>query len=246
MRILDPSCGCGAFLIAALRYLLIWFKCQYSSKRQSLRLNPQKTLELLKLMIFGTDIDDRATQWTRKLLLLTAWDYCLNSAVSIRDIQNLNIPDLKENVVCKDFLKTHPDDCEKSPLMDKTFDIIIGGPPFVRVQELYKSNPELVNDYKQRFITARTGQFDLYMLFIEKSIKLLANEGHLGMSVSSSFLRSESGRSLRKLITDTCRVSKIIEFEDSNLYPNANIPITLLLLHKTSEKYTTKHICLKR
>lgn len=82
LRILDPSCGCGAFLIAALRYILIWFKCQYSSKRQSLRLNPQKTLELLKSMIFGTDIDGQATHWTRKLLLLTAWDYCLNSAVS--------------------------------------------------------------------------------------------------------------------------------------------------------------------
>lgn len=245
LRIHDPSCGCGAFLIAVLRYILIWFKCQYSSKRQSLRLNPQKTLELLKSMIFGTDIDDRATQWTRKLLLLTAWDYCLNSAVRKSDIQNLNIPDLKENIVCKDFLKTHQDDCEKSPLMDKSFDIIIGGPPFVRVQELYKSNPELVNDYKRRFITARTGQFDLYMLFIEKSIKLLADEGDLGMSVSSSFLRSESGRSLRKLIADTCRVSKIIEFENSNLYPNANIPITLLLLRKTSEKYTTKHIHVK-
>ena len=245
LKILDPSCGCGAFLIATLRYILIWFKCQYSSKRQSFRLNPQKTLELLESMIFGTDIDDRATEWTRKLLLLTAWDYCLNSAVSIRDIQNLNIPDLTKNIICKDFLQTHQDDCEKAQLIDNTFDIIIGGPPFVRVQEIYKSNQELVNDYKRRFVTARTGQFDLYMLFIEKSIKLLADEGHLSMSVSSSFLRTESGRSLRKLIADTCRVSKIIEFEDSNLYPNANISITLLLLHKTSEKYTTKHIYLK-
>ena len=245
LKILDPSCGCGAFLIATLRYILIWFKCQYSSKRQSFRLNPQKTLELLESMIFGTDIDDRATEWTRKLLLLTAWDYCLNSAVSIRDIQNLNIPDLTKNIICKDFLQTHQDDCVKAQLIDNSFDIIIGGPPFVRVQEIYKSNPELVNDYKRRFVTARTGQFDLYMLFIEKSIKLLADEGHLSMSVSSSFLRTESGRSLRKLIADTCRVSKIIEFEESNLYPNANISITLLLLHKTSEKYTTKHIYLK-
>jgi hypothetical protein len=244
LRILDPSCGCGAFLIAALRYILMWFKCECSSKRQSLRLNPQKTLELLGSMMFGTDIDSRATQWTRKLLLLTAWDYCINSAVSESDIRNLNVPDLKGNVACKDFLDTHPD-CEKSPLMDKSFDIILGGPPFVRVQQLYKLNPELVNDYRRRFITARTGQFDLYMLFIEKSIRLLADEGCLGMSVSSSFLRSQSGRNLRKLIADTCNVSEIIEFEDSGLYPNANIPITLLLLRKTSDKSIIKHIHVK-
>ncbi|MHC4646865.1 MAG: Eco57I restriction-modification methylase domain-containing protein [Planctomycetota bacterium] len=245
LRILDPSCGCGAFLIAALRYTLMWFKCQCSSKRQSLRLNPQETIELLRSMIFGKDIDNRATQWTRKLLLLTAWGYCINSAVSKSDIHNLNVPDLKENVACKDFLETHSDNCEKSLLMDKPFDIIIGGPPFVRVQELYKSNPELVNDYKRRFITARTGQFDLYMLFIEKSIGLLADEGCLGMSVSGSSLRSQSGRNLRKLVADTCNVREIIEFEDSSLYPNAKIPITLFLLRKTSDKSITRHIYVK-
>lgn len=245
LRILDPSCGCGAFLIAAFRYIMTWFKHGFSTKKQLLSLNPQKTLEFLRTMIFGTDIDDRATQWTRKLLLLTAWDYCLNSAVSKSDIKNLNIPDLKENIVCTDFLKTLQHDYEMSPLMDKSFDIIIGGPPFVRVQELYKSNPELVNEYKRRFVTARTGQFDLYMLFIEKSIKLMANEGYLGMSVSSSFLRSQSGSNLRKLIANTCNVNEVIEFEDSNLYPDASIPIALLQLHKTSEKYITQHICVK-
>ena len=245
LRFLDPSCGCAAFLIAALRYILMWFKCQRSSEGQSLRPEPQKTLELLKSMIFGTDVDNRATQWTRKLLLLTAWEYCINSAVSKSDIQNLNVPDLKENVACKDFLETQPDDCEKSPLMDKSFDIIIGSPPFVRVQEIYKATPELANDYRRRFITARTGQFDLYMIFIEKSVRLLVDEGCLGMSISSSFLRSQSGRNLRKLIADTCNVSEIIEFEDSSLYPNAKIPITLLLLRKTSDKSITRHIYVK-
>ena len=115
----------------------------------------------------------------------------------------------------------------------------------MRVQELYRSNPELVNDYRRTFRAARSGQFDLYMLFIEKSIELLVDEGHLSMSVSGSFLRSHSGRSLRNLIADSCNVSEIIEFEDSNLYPNANVPIILLLLRKTSDKSITRHIHVK-
>lgn len=245
LRILDPSCGCGAFLIATFRYILMWFKCKYNSKGQSLGLNPQKTLELLESMIFGTDIDERAIQWTCKLLLLTAWHCCMNNVVSKTDVQNLSIPDLKENIICKDFLHKHSNDSERSILMDNPFDTIVGGPPFVRVQELHKSNPELVNDYKRRFRTARAGQFDLYMLFIEKSIELLADEGYLSMSVSGNFLRSQSGHNLRKLIADTCNVSEIIEFEDSNLYPNANVPITLLLLSKTSDKSVTRHIYIK-
>jgi len=245
LQVLDPSCGYGAFLIATLHYILKWFNDRYKGKKQLQYLNPQKSLELLQSMIFGTDIDDRAIQWTRKLLLLMVWDYCLNSAVSKSDIQNLNIPDLKENIACVDFLQTYSDDCEKPPLMDKSFDIVIGGPPFVRVQELYKSNPGLIDDYKRRFRTAKTGQFDLYMLFIENSIQLLAGGGYLSMSVSNSFLRSESGRSLRKLIAKTCCIDEIAEFEDSRLYPNAHTPIALLLLRNISYRGSTKYVFIK-
>jgi len=224
---------------------MMWLKNRYSSKQQSLSLNPQEILGLLKSMIFGTDIDERAIEKTRRLLLLSVWIHCMNSAVSKSDIQSLNCPNLSENIVCTDFLQDHSNDSERPPLMDKPFNVIIGGPPFVRVQELYKSSSELADDYKRRFQTARTGQFDLYMLFIEKSIELLADEGYLSMSVSSSFLRSQTGHTLRKLIADTCNVNEIIEFEDSKLYPDANVPIILLLLRKISDKCVTKHIYIK-
>jgi len=245
LRILDPSCGCGAFLIAAFRYVLAWFKNQYSSEQQSLSLNPQEILGILESMIFGIDMDERAIEWTRRLLLLSVWIHCMNSAVSNSDIYSLNCPNLSENIICTDFLRDHSIDSERPPLMDKPFNVIIGGPPFVRVQELYKSSSELADGYKRRFQTARPGQFDLYMLFIEKSIGLLADEGYLSMSVSSSFLRSQTGHTLRKLIVDICNVNEIVEFEDSKLYPDANVPITLLLLRKTSDKCVTKHIYIK-
>jgi hypothetical protein len=45
------------------------------------------------------------------------------------------------------------------------------------------------------------GQFDLYMPFIEKSIGLLRLGGRLAFSVSSSFLRSKSGKQLRNVIS---------------------------------------------
>jgi len=123
--------------------------------------------------------------------------------------------------------------------------VIIGGPPFVRVQELYKSDPAKVYNYKHNFRTAKEGQFDLYMLFIEKAIELLTYQGYLSMSVSNTFLRSESGRTVRKLIAEKCVVNQIVEFEDSKLYPNAQVQVAAITLQKTAARNITKHVFVK-
>jgi len=238
LRILDPSCGCGAFLIAAVRFILKWLKDKSNNNEGPPYLSPQKSLELLESMIYGTDIDKRAICWTRRLLLLTVWDFYINNGVSKNDIRNLRIPTLEEKIICKNFL-------EEQSLKNEAFHVIIGGPPFVRVQELYKSDPVKVDNYKRSFRTAKNGQFDLYMLFIEKAIELLADQGYLSMSVSNTFLRSKSGRTLRKLIADKGTVSEIIEFEDRKLYPNALVQVAAITLQKTIEKNATKHVFVK-
>jgi len=236
-RILDPSCGYGAFLVASFRFILKWLKNDCDNKRTSCH-SLQRSLELLETMIYGTDIDERAVHWTRKLLLLTCWDFYINESVSSDDIRNLRIPTLEKNIVCADFL-------EGQSLKNETFHVIVGGPPFVRVQKLYKSDVAKVNNYKRIFRTAKNGQFDLYMLFIEKAIALLAEQGYLSMSISNTFLRSESGRTLRKLIAEKCAVSEIVEFEDSKLYVNALVQITAIMLRKIAEKSTTKYVLVK-
>jgi hypothetical protein len=63
LRILDPSCGGGTLLLAALRWLL---------ERHSL--SPQGILDLIGTSLFGIDIDPEAVAWTRRALLLAAWD----------------------------------------------------------------------------------------------------------------------------------------------------------------------------
>lgn len=50
------------------------------------------------------------------------------------------------------------------------------------------------------------------MLFIEKALQLLRERGQMAMSVSSSFLKSASGRALRNLIARQCHVREIVQF----------------------------------
>jgi len=238
-RILDPSCGCGSFLVASYRYILEKL-AEHCANNRDVSFT-EKAVDVLNSTIYGTDIDKNAVNWTQRLLFFTAWQSCLIYEQSPDSNFKLPSSDLDDNIICQNFLEIsqHTFTGRSEP-----FDVVIGGPPFVRVQELFRQNPETVREYKLRF-KAASSQFDLYMLFIEKAIELMGHEGHLGMSVSNSFLRSDSGKKLRELISDTCNVEEILEFEDSRVYQNALVQIALITLKKTDTKTQTKHIFVK-
>lgn len=126
--------------------------------------------------------------------------------------------------------------------LPESFDAIIGGPPFVRLQDLHRTQPDRIEEYKRQFVTATCGSFDLYMLFIEKSLGLLCESGRLGFSVSNSFLRSRSGGGLRKLIAESATVEEIVEFPDAQVYPDAKVPIALLCLSRGKKEFRTRSV----
>jgi hypothetical protein len=222
LRILDPSCGGGIFLLAALRYLL-----QRHGKP-----SPQETLDLLGGSLFGSDIDTEAIVAARRTLLLAAWDALRASGNEAVD-GGLQVPDLRQNIVCQDFLAS------SSSLSQ--FQAILGGPPFVRLHEMLRADPDRVERYRAKYRTARSGQFDLFMPFFEEAIHRLAEGGWLGWSVASTFLRTSSGRPLRSLLSGSCAVHELTEFEDSKVYPDAVTQIVLVLLEKGRREVSCRH-----
>jgi adenine-specific DNA-methyltransferase len=234
-RILDPSCGCGAFVITATQMLL--------RSGAVTNLSARERLEVIARAVFGTDIDKKAVWWTRRLLLLTVWASCVQDGLDVHDTATAKLPTLDLNIVCADFLRfaRGPADSGEHRLPE-SFDVIIGGPPFVRLQDLHRTQPDRVQEYKRQFVTAGCGSFDLYMLFIEKSLCLLREGGRLGFSVSNSFLRSSSGRALRKLISESATVEEIVEFPDAQVYPDAKVQIALLCLSKGRKEFQTRSV----
>jgi len=222
LRILDPSCGGGTFLLAALRYLL----------QRHGDPSPQETLDLLGASLFGSDIDPQAVMATRRALLLAAWDALLASG-NEASISGLRVPDIGQNIVCQDFLAA-------SGRLSQ-FHAILGGPPFVRIHEMLRADPDRVERYRAKYRTARSGQFDLFMPFFEEAVRQLAEGGWLGWSVASTFLRTSSGRSLRSLLGGSCAVHELTEFEDSKVYPDAVTQIVLVLLEKGRREVSCRH-----
>jgi len=78
----------------------------------------------------------------------------------------------------------------------ENFDYIIGNPPYVPIEGLSDAEKDA---YKTQFETA-VGRFDLYILFFERALKLLADGGRLTFITPEKFEYVETAAPLRRLL----------------------------------------------
>ena len=88
------------------------------------------------------------------------------------------------------------------------FDIVIGNPPYIQLQ---RNRGALGRLYQNAdFETfARTG--DIYCLFYERGIRLLANDGHLCYITSNKWMRAGYGKSLRRFFVENVHPIKLLD-----------------------------------
>ncbi|MBC8378483.1 MAG: Eco57I restriction-modification methylase domain-containing protein [Planctomycetes bacterium] len=97
------------------------------------------------------------------------------------------------------------------------FDVIIGNPPYLRIQGITKTTPKLAVEYKNEFESA-TGRFDLYCLFAEAGVGLLRPQGIVNYIMPLKWTGSDFGRGLRKLISSGNHALRIISFEHLQVF----------------------------
>src|SRR5262249_42008877 len=83
VRILDPSAGCGAFLVSAFRLLIDWYLNRYVAQNplkhggdivladSQWKLTRRRCHEIAEQHLFGVDLDPEAVDVTRRILWLT-------------------------------------------------------------------------------------------------------------------------------------------------------------------------------
>jgi hypothetical protein len=123
------------------------------------------------------------------------------------------------------------------------FDVMIGNPPYIKLAKM----KDVIDVYQEAgFETfARTG--DIYCLFYEKGIDLLKkNEGVLSYITSNSWMKTKYGESLRKFFVEKTNPIKILNFEDTQIFPSATVEANILISKR--QKYTkeTESVALKQ
>ena len=190
-RILEPSCGSGAFVIAIIKRLIELKKTD----------KPKDIIDYICNYVYANDIDEIAIAITEINILGVLMPYII-SAVN----EDKNYKMKRFNLSNKDFLKKR--------VFEIKFDIIIGNPPFVtmygkRSRNMTEEKRIYFNTFD--FVQNKTGnnKFNLSMFFVENGLKLLNKDGRLIYIMDISFYET-AFIDLRRYIVKNYNVVRII------------------------------------
>ena len=227
LKILDPACGSGAFLNEALDFLIK--EHEFIDNKRKLFENDDLGLydiqnTVLENNLYGVDINAEAVEIAK----LSLW---LRTAQFGRKLVNLG-----QKIKCGNSLVDKEFCWEKefSEVFEKGgFDIIVGNPPYISYQSNLLSKLDM--QYFSDVYETPYKIYDTYALFIEKSIKLLNNNGKFGFIVPSTLLQNESFCLMREFIAKNTNIDKIVFCADG-VFNDAVVPTIILLLNKNKEK----------
>ena len=223
LRICDPACGSGAFLIEVLAYL----EAVYDDILDDLRSrnievktwSRQKVKDtILRENLFGVDLLEEGVEITR----LALW---------IRTAEvGRTLADLSENIRCGNSLVDDPHvdprafDWERAfprVFAEGKFDCVISNPPYIKLQNFRSREPRAAAYLVERYRAARTGNFDMYLPFIERGLELLKLDGRMGFIAPNVWLYNEYGRGLRELVAEKRSLERFVDFKSHQVFDNA-------------------------
>jgi len=112
------------------------------------------------------------------------------------------------------------------------FDAIIGNPPYIRIPTMKEWAPAEVELYKTLFQSARVGNYDIYVVFVEKALSLLNKSGRLGFILPHKFFNAQYGAALRGIIAGGKHLAHVVYFGDQQVFTGATTYTCLLFLDK--------------
>ena len=258
IRILDPSCGAGIFLLAAYRVLVRCKTKDPCSKEQ----NGEFHHILACQSVYGTDIDPEYVSTARFIVLLSfieerrqsgygrvfpdsLWEICECLKGSIR---------CGNALIAEDYfsgLQEHPFNAEERlkvnafswqdafphVLDDGGFDVVIGAPP-----PYQPFTVKARDEYFQTHYDVYAKGAGLYCYFIEKGLKILRPKGSLAFCIPDTFLRTNHARSLRKFLL-TKQIEEFVDFGDLPFLKTATMHPCII---RVSNNNPAKEFCVSK
>jgi hypothetical protein len=235
IKILDPACGSGSFLIKVFDYLHETLSSNKEAKQYKMDDQGAYSIktEILKNNLYGVDLDNKAVEITKLNLLLKAAEGGRKLPEEVdRHIKHGNSLIDDETIVGMNAFNWEK---EFKEIMEKGgFDIIIGNPPYVNIYTISK-NKEEVAIYQKNFETAYK-KFDLYVLFMERAIKKLKEKGKFSFIVPDKWLYLPYGEKLRLFILKTCVIEKIVDLTKFRVFKSATNTPVVFVFKKESNK----------
>jgi hypothetical protein len=167
MKVLDPSCGSGAFLVQCYRRLIA------RHRRDGGDLRPTTLRDLLTKSIYGVDSDLDACRVAALSLTLAMLDYL--TPPDLQSTPQFKLPNLLgQNVFHGDFFQADPPWTVSGR---RRFDWIVGNPPWVKAGNVDDAGQWI----DAHAATAPVSQRDVAEAFAWKAIDHIAKDGTVGL-----------------------------------------------------------------
>ena len=276
IKILDPSCGSGAFLICALLYLR---QHRRDIQAEEGRVTGSDWLfdadeyvrHVLSNNLYGVDLNPESVEITQLALWLhtakrgeplTTLDEhirCGNSLVGPdfaafyqrrhEALFDELTPDEQERVNMFDWTQAFPEVLgEGVPDEDRGFDCIIGNPPYVKLQHMRRMREDEVaylvdqtTGTDRLYRSTQTGNFDLYLPFIEQGVRLLSDSGRMGLIAPNVWLKNEYGEALRRLVAADGVLDRWVDFGHYQVFDDVTVYTALQFFRKQGAEGVAFH-----
>lgn len=256
VRIVDPACGSGAFLITALRYLIDEWSALRAMRRTELgermvRDDDAVIRDVLRQNLYGVDINPASVEIAKLALWLhtARGDRPLSGLDDhIREGNSLIGPDFyrhnlapytdeeRERINAFDWQAAFPDVFARGG-----FDAVIGNPPYVKLQNFRRVEAAVAEFLREepanggQYQSTQTGNFDLFLPFIEKGIELLNERGRLGYIAPSLWPSNNYGEGLRWKVAQGRNLYGWIDFGSHQIFDEATTYTALQFFAKSPQ-----------
>ena len=240
IKVIDPACGSGAFLIAAYDYLKKELDeindriADLKGRTQELfdgdeMYDASRENEYLIRCLYGVDLNPESVEISK----LSLWLRTLTKDKPLTNLDN----NLKSGNSITEFNFNE----EFSEVFAKGgFDVVIGNPPYVEQKKIKDIKYILEEKYD-----TYNSMADLYCYFYELAVNMLKTGGVMGYITSNSWLNVDYGINIRKLLNNYY----IIEIEDHNgekIFSDAQVETNIIILKKIERKNTDVKIVLTK
>jgi len=218
MKILDPACGSGSFLIRAFDELLNYHAGVRS--KPVVELDQHERLQVLLSNIFGVDLDKQAVEIARLNLLLRTLTERGELEMLDNNIQRGNslISGTEEelkNYFGKNWKDKEPFNWEdKFPniMPNGGFDVVIGNPPWVSLSGKHKSLDLSQQELQYLSDTFHSSTYapNLYEVFIWRALGLLKDGGLFSFIVPDRLATNQQFTKLRENILQNFTVERLL------------------------------------
>jgi hypothetical protein len=226
MKVLDPCCGSGIFLVLAFRRLVeLEMRLRGTNK-----IRPEDLSQILTTSIFGVERNAEACLVTEFSLILTLLSYV--DPPELHRHPNFQFPDLhNEQVFEADFFSDESSFWQTS----RRFDWIVGNPPWIELDPDDKDEQPLVS-WIYRNPDTPVARFRSGEAFTWRVKERLADNGAVGLVTQATSLTNDQSSGYRKAFFTRNTVRRVTNFSNLAyiLFESAEEPAANLIYSHAS------------